>query len=532
MDGKAAIWKPRGAVIALGAILLVAACQAGTSSSTQGANSQIVVGQVAEPKSMDPGADTAVNDFRILVNLYDGLVGYGPSSLDIVPALATKWTVSADSKAYTFTLRTGVTFQDGTPFNAASVKYTFDRMLVSGAPGSDTGPFPLAQQFFGSVKDVTAIDDHTVRFTLDNPDAAFLSNLAYPTGFIVSPSAVAKYGKDFGQHPVGTGAFAFESWAPNQSVVVKANPQYWNGAPKVQHVVFRPLPDATSRTAALQSGGADVILEVPADNLAQLKSDSKYVVVNRSGPHLWFLILNAKEGPFKDVRVRQAANYAIDKQSIITDILQGTASVAKGPIPPAFGAASDASLTGYSYDPEKAKQLLAAAGYANGADLTFYTTDSGSGMLEPQSMGEAIQAQLAKVGFRVHIQTFEWNTYLSKVNAGLSGKADMAEMAWQTNDPGTLPYLALRTDAFPDKNGFNSGYYSNPQVDRLLAQIETTPDQTQRDQLFTQLQPIVVADAPWVFVANGSLSVAMSSRLKGVDVHPSYVLYYKDAYIG
>lgn len=512
------------------AVLTFACTEAGdTGQSEAGKGNQLVIGQIAEPKSMDPAADTAVNDFRILVNMYDGLVTYAPDSMEIKPALATEWDVSDDGTVYTFKLREGVKFHDGTPFNAEAVKFNFDRMLVEGAPGSDTGPFPLAQQFFGEVKNVEVVDDLTVRFTLKNAFAPFLSNLAYPTGLIVSPTAVKEHGKDFGKNPAGTGAFKFDSWKPNQRVVLTANKDYWNGAPKTNTVVFRPLPEASTRIAALQSGDADLIVEVPADNLDQLKSDPNTTVQTEAGPHLWFLILNAKEGPFKDKRVRQAANYALDKQSIVENVLLGTGSVAKGPIAPAFGSAYDDSIEGYPYDPEKAKQLLKEAGYADGADVTFYVTNSGSGMLEPKAMGEAIQSQLSDVGFRVKIETFEWNTFLDRVNAGLAGKADMAEMAWMTNDPGTLPYLTLRTESFPDKSGFNSGYYSNPKVDELLEQIQATPDQDERDRLFKDLQQIVVEDAPWVFVANGKMTAAMTKNLDGFELHPAYVLYLKDA---
>jgi peptide/nickel transport system substrate-binding protein len=521
-------------VAVLAAVVTVsalAACNGSGSAAGSDTKAQIVVGQVAEPKSLDPAADTAVNDFRILVNVYDGLVSYAPDSLDLKPGLAKSWKVSDGGKTYTFALRHGVKFQDGTPFNAKAVKYNFDRMLVKGAPGSDTGPFPLAKQFFGEVKDVSVVDDYTVKFTLKEPYAPFLANLAYPTGLIVSPAAVKKYGKSFGHHPVGTGAFKFQSWEANQNVTLQANPDYWNGKPPTKTLVFRPLPDASSRISALRSGGADIVVEVPPDNVKQLKSTSGIKVQSEAGPAVWFLILNTKSGPFKSKLVRQAANYAVDKKAIVDNVLQGTATVAKGPIAPAFGKAYDKSLTGYPFDLQKAKELMAEAGYAKGVNVTFYVTSSGSGMLEPKAMGEAIQAQLEKVGIHAQIKTFEWNTYLDKVNAGLEGKADMAEMAWMTNDPGTLPYLTLRTEAFPKKQGFNSGYYSNPKVDKLINQAQVTADPAKRDALFKKMQAIVVEDAPWLFVANGALTAAMTDHLHGFHLHPSFDLYFHKAYI-
>lgn len=503
------------------------------SSSLNGDDSsdRIVVGQVAEPKSLDPGAVTAVNDFRIVVNLYDGLVQYADDSLDVEPALATDWDISDDGLTYTFHLRDDVTFQDGTPFNADAVKFNFDRMLVDGAPGSDSGPFPLAEQFFGEIKDVAVDGDSTVTFTLKELYAPFLVNLAYPIGLIVSPTAVKKDGADFGHNPVGTGAFSFDSWTANQNVTLKANNDYWDGAPKTSTLIFRPLPDASARIAALKSDDADIVVEVPADNVAPLTNSNGINVETIGGPHVWFLILNTKDGPFADKRVRQAANYAVNKKAIVDNVLQGTATVSDSPIAPAFGSAYNDSLPGYPYNLDKAKSLMADAGYADGVDVTFYVTESGSGMLEPKTMGEAIQSQLAEAGIRATIQTFEWNTYLDKVNAGFTPDVDMAEMSWATNDPSTLPYLTLRTDAFPDKQGFNSGYYSNPEVDKLLNEAQVTADDSKRNDLFRQMQAIVDEDAPWLFVANGGLTVAMTDHLQGFHLHPSFNLYFKDAYL-
>jgi peptide/nickel transport system substrate-binding protein len=269
------------------------------------------------------------------------------------------------------------------------------------------------------------------------------------------------------------------------------------------------------------------MVEVPPDNLDQFRQDSAFKVYEQAGPHLWFLILNAKEGPFADKRVRQAVNYAIDKKALVDDVLQGTAEVAAGPTPPAFAWAYNEALEPYPYDPDKAKALLEEAGAA-GADLTFYVTEGGSGMLDPVAMGTAIQADLAKVGLEVTIETYEWNTFLGEVNPGLEGKADMAEMAWMTNDPDTLPYLALRTEAFPDKGGFNSGYYSNPEVDALLEKARSSTDRDERARLYKEMQEIVRDDAPWAFVANWKQNAVSTAAVEGFSLQPSFFLILRD----
>ena len=270
------------------------------------------------------------------------------------------------------------------------------------------------------------------------------------------------------------------------------------------------------------AGGIDLMVEVPPLALSQFQGDG-YTVHEQAGPHVWFLILNAKEGPFADVRVRQAANYAINKEAIVNDVLEGTAAVAAGPTPPAFAWAYNESLEPYPYDPDKARELLAAAG-AEGAELTFYVTEGGSGMLDPVAMGTAIQADLQAVGLKVKIETYEWNAFLGVVNPGLEGKADMAEMAWMTNDPDTLPFLALRTGAWPDKGGFNSGYYSNPKVDELLEAARASTDQNERARLYQEMQTIVQEDAPWVFVANWKQNAVTSDKVNSFSLQPSFFL--------
>ncbi|WP_246248915.1 ABC transporter substrate-binding protein [Chelativorans alearense] len=486
----------------------------------------LIVGQIAEPKSLDPHAVTAVNDFRILMNVYDGLVRYSDGTLEVEPALATSWEISEDGLTYTFKLREGVTFHDGSPFNAEAVKFNFGRFLKEDHPYHDTGPFPLAF-FFSAVEEVTAEDEHTVVFTLNEPYAPFLSNLAYPMGLIVSPAAVEEHGKDFGRNPSGTGPFKFAEWESNSRVVVERNADYWDGAPPLEAIVFRPITDANTRVAEMLSGGLDLMVEVPPDNVAQFADDPAFAVSEQAGPHVWFLILNMKEEPFKEKAARQAVNHAINKQALVENVLQGTAEIAAGPTPPAFAWAYNEALEPYPYDPEKAKQLLEEAGY-DGEEVVFYVTEGGSGMLDPVAMGTAIQADLAAVGMNVKIETYEWNTFLGEVNPGLEGKADMAEMAWMTNDPDTLPYLTLRTDAFPDKGGFNSGYYSNPEVDTILQQARQATEPEERAALYQQMQEIVHEDAPWAFIANWKQNAVAKAEVQNFKLQPSFFLILRD----
>jgi peptide/nickel transport system substrate-binding protein len=502
--------------------LATATLAASASLHAQTPPNVLVVGQIAEPKALDPAQVTAVNDFRIMMNLYDGLVRYADGTLEVEPSLASEWSISEDGTVYTFTLRDDVSFHDGSEFDAEAVVFNFERMLDEDHPYHDTGPFPLAF-FFDAIDEVEATGEHEVTFTLEEPYAPFLSNLAYPTGLMVSPAAVETHGEDIGRHPSGTGPFRFEEWESNSRVVVTRNEDYWDGAPSLEAVVFRPITDANTRVAEMLSGGIDLMVEVPPDNVADLAEDEAFEVYEQAGPHLWFLILNTREGPFQDKAMRQAVNYAIDKRSLVDDVLQGTAEVAAGPIPPAFEWAYNEELEPYPHDPDKARELIEEAGH-EGAELTFYVTEGGSGMLDPVPMGSAIQADLAEVGLEVEIETYEWNTFLDRVNPGLEGKADMAQMAWMTNDPDTLPFLALRTDAMPDEGGFNSGYYSNEEVDELLEQARKSVNQDERASLYREMQTIVHEEAPWAFIANWKQNAVAGANVENFRLQPSFFL--------
>lgn len=481
----------------------------------------LVVGQLAEPKSLDPATVTAVNDFRILANVFEGLTRYRPGTLEVEPALSERWEILDGGKTYVFHLRPGVRFHDGTPFDAEAVKFNLGRMLDPKHPAAGTGPFPLAF-FFKAVKQVVVIDPLTIKLGLDAPYAPLLSNLAYPAGLMVSPTAVTRLGREFSRQPVGTGPFRFARWESERQVRLEANPEYREGAPKVAALVFRPIADANARLSEMLAGGLDVMPELPPDSVAALRGDGRFRLAEAAGPHLWFLILNAREGPTSDVRVRRAINLAIDSQAIVRDVLQGVATVPAGAIPDAFGPASDPELKPYAHDPEQARALIREAG-AEGARIKLLASDGGSGMLEPIAMVTAIQSDLRRVGLDAEIETFEWNAYLARVNGGLKDAA-MAEMAWATNDPDTLPSLALKSSATPDKGGFNAGYYQNPELDRLLDEARAEQDPERRAALYRRVDRIVHEDAPWALVASWKQDAAVSARVEGFALQPSFLM--------
>lgn len=487
----------------------------------------LVVGLVAEPTSLDPGQLTDINSMKLLGALYDTLVRFKPNSFDLEPSLATSWDRSADGLLYTFRLRSAVKFHDGSDFNADAVKFTYDRLLDPNHPYADTGPFPFAPGYYGSIAETIVVDPMTVQFRLRREDAGLLDAFTLNTGRIVSPQAVIASRKDFAQNPVGTGPFKFVSWDHNVRITLTANPDYWDGAPALQQMIFRPLADEQTRITEFLSGGVDVIFDVPPDNIEQVKTTPGAVFLSQPGPHVWWVTLNTKKPPFDNPLLRQAANYAVNKDALTQDILKGTGTPSVGPIPPALTWAYTDQVARYNYDPDRAKALIQQSGVLTPINVTFWVTESGSGMQSPKTMGTAIQADLNAVGINTQIQTFEWGAFLNKYGAGLGDEAAMAELSWMfdSGDPAHMLPNNLWGPACSPK-GFNGGCYQSAQVDELLDSALKVYDREQRGSIYKQIQRIVAADAPWIFIDNQIQNAAISTRVGGLDLHPSFYMTF------
>ncbi|KQT66212.1 MULTISPECIES: ABC transporter substrate-binding protein [unclassified Aureimonas] len=500
------------ACLILGSFVAVAPALGATPADT------LVVGDIAAPATLDPQAATSPAEFRILSAIFEGLVRFKAGSMDVEPALAERWTVSPDGLTYSFDLKAGIRFQDGTPLDSAAVVATFERLLDPAL--ADAGTFPLAF-IFAPIESVRAVDEDTVAFKLRLPYAPILASLATPTGFILSPSAIKTQGAALSRHPVGTGPYRLGTWKTGSAVELERSAAYRGEAAGLAKAEFQAIPDPVERLAALKAGRIDAMTEPAHDALPALRKGRTGgpILAETTAPHLWFLILNTKEGVFSDRRVRQAANYAIDRQAIAEETLGGGARLASGPIPSAFGA-SAGDVAPYAHDPGKARALIREAG-AEGKSVTFLVAQGGSGMLEPVTMAQRIAADLSAAGLDAKIQTYEWNTFLSNVNPGLAGKADMAEMAWTVFDPDTLPFLALRSTAKPGIGGFNAGGYANPEVDRRLEEARRTGDPATRARLYAEIQRIVHEDAPFAFVVESRIGMVVAPDVEGLSIEPT-----------
>ncbi len=481
----------------------------------------LVVGLVAEPVNLDPPQVTDLNSNRVGRRIVETLVTFPEESTQVVPGLAESWTISKDGLQYTFKLRRGITFHDGTPLNAEAVKFSIERQINPNHPAYKLGKYPFANFFFGNVKAVEVLSEERVAFLLNEPRASFLAILTAGAASIVSPTAVMKWGPDYPTHPVGTGPFRFASWDRGQRVVVEKNPTYWKYPVKVERVIYRPIVEDQARLTELLTGTLDVIVGVPADFVGQLEQNPKITLLKQVGAHVWYLGMNNQKKPFDDKRVRQALNYAVNKEAIVKDVLKGTGASSRGPVLPGTWGA-DPALKAYPYDPERAKKLLAEAGYPSGFSTTLWVPESGSGMQAPVAMSTVMQSNLKAVGVNVTLQTMEWGAYLAKLR---TKEQELFALSWMagTEDPDMVMYPLLHSSQWTPV-GPNRALYKNPRFDALLQQARLTTDQAKRTQLYREAQRILVDDAPWVFVDHEIQIAALSKRVQGFKLHPSFDL--------
>ncbi len=451
-------------------------------------------------------------------HIFEGLITYD-ENMNITPVLATSWEVSEDGTEYVFHLRKGVKFHDGTPFNAQAVKKTFDYILSHNVAYRK-------KLFEPYLKSVEVVDEYTVKFTLKFPFAPFLNFMCHPAAMIVSPKAMEKYDDpaELGKHPVGTGPFVFKEWVPGEKVVLVKNENYWkSGFPKLDGVIFSPIPEGVTRALKVQTGSADLAVNIPVVLADKLKKDPKVDVVKAPTLRVVFIGFNLKRKPFDDVRVRRALNYAVDKETLCKTIMRGLASPSDSPVSIFIKDHHDTG--GYPYDVEKAKKLLAEAGYPNGFEVELITPKG----RYPQDYETAIavQSMLKKVGVKVKVTTMEWPTYVNRILK--TDNYDMYLVGWS---PSTGEAIWVLDPLLTKGSIFNLSYYYNPEFEKILDEAKKTIDPDKRHELLAKAQDIVVKDAPWIFLYNIYQIFAKSSKLKNVKAIPTESILLNEAYFG
>jgi peptide/nickel transport system substrate-binding protein len=485
----------------------------------------LVFAKSKDANRLDPADVTDGESSAVTENVFDGLLQFKNGSTEIEPALATHWDVAPDGRTYTFHLRQGVTFHDGTPCDAAAVKFSFDRQRKP----LEGQIMEYWQSFFAtSVGDVEVADARTVRVHMQRRDATFLSKLAMFSMGIVSPTAARKWGADFSRHPVGTGPFKFVAWKPNEKIVLAANPDYWGGRPYLDRVIFKPVLENSVRLLELEVGGVGTEAGVAGmdginpDDIPRVLANPELQLLSDAGLNVGYLALNTQRPPLDDKRVRQALNYAIDKRNLLKAFFADgkIGIVAKNPLPPILWGHAD-DLADYPHDPELARRLLAEAGHGGGLSLTLWAMPVARPYMPlGLKIGEVLQEDLREVGIKTEIVTHEWATYLDKMS---NGDHTAALIGWvgDYGDPDNFLYTFFHSANARKGSSSNYAFYKNPAVDKLLDAAREGADEKQRAALYRQVQTVVHDDAPWVPLFHARQMAVLRRDVRGYRLQPT-----------
>ena len=506
---------PRRSRIGLVATLIaVAAMGYIAHASAQGMpapspSATLTIGIGVDLDTVDPAQQTTTTVQNVLDYGLQSLVAFDTQG-KIEPLLGTSWNTSKDGLTLTFNLRQGVKFHDGTPLNADAVVFSLDR-LISGKVKVPIGAG------FKSMQSIEAINPSTVAIHLKHPDPNLLPNLSTTMASIFSPTSATKDGNSPTNivRPVGTGPYQFTRWTKGSEVVYTRVDDYWGQKPYYKTVAFKFIPEANSREAGLLAGQLDVIMNPPVTDLISLSQNPAVKLLKAPSDRSIFIGINTVKPPLDNEKVRQALNYAVDKDAIIKNVMFDAVNLMDSPFP--------SSLTGYckvgayKYDPEKAKQLLAEAGVKN----LKITLGSPTGRyIQDIQFAQAISGYLRKVGIDASVRTMDWPSYVSAMQQK-AGPFDLHVLGWA---PGALDgptQLQMFTTATIPPKGLNTAFFSDPTVDKLTAESALNLDEASRRQQLCQIQKDVWQQAPWIYLWSQTLILGYNAKITGVSYLPN-----------
>ncbi len=437
-------------------------------------------------------------------HMYENLIRRNPETLELEPWLATSWETPNDT-TWIFQLREGVTFHDGTPFNAEAVKFTFERI-------KDPEIAAPRASLLEPVDSIEVIDEYTVRIIADPPYGAFLAALAHTNAAIVSPAAVEEYG-DLMRNPVGTGPFMLDEWRSGDRIIMTRNPNYWGEAPTLDSFEIHVIPDVSTQVALLQRGDIDLVDSLPPELIEQLQGTAGVEVEVQPGTPVFHLGFNYQNPTWQQPEAREAIASAINTDVIVqllNPVAQGSCSVIG---PQVFGYVDGVEETCTAYNPEAAQELWAQATGGTSRPITLWVPDLG----DYPRVGQIVQGQLSQAGLDVAINTVEWGAYLSATSAY---EQDLYLLGWSnvTADGSELLYPNLHSDNI---GASNRSAYENAEVDELINQGRTTSDQEARLEFLDQANRMLLEDNAWVTLYHGAVLVAQRDTVSGLTVLPN-----------
>jgi peptide/nickel transport system substrate-binding protein len=489
----------------------------------------LIFARSGDAVKLDPADVEDGISIDVCSNIYDSLLRFKEGTAEVEPALATSWQSSSDGLVWTFKLRQGVKFHDGTDFKADAVVFSLMRQADKNHPYFKYGQWPYWTYMYTTISNVEAVDDYTVKITLSEPYAPFLTNMAVFTVAIVSPTAYKKDPDNFFKNPVGTGPFKFVEWVKDDHVTLAAFDEYWDGRPFLDQLIWKTIPEASIRLAELEKGTITGYFGVSPDDISKIRNNPNLQLLSAPGLNVGYLAMNTEKKPFGDKRIRQAINYAINKKDIVDNLYRGTGQVAKNPMPPTLWGYNDA-IQDYPYDPVKAKALLAEAGYPNGFKTKLWVMPVVRPyMFDPPKIGEAIQSYLKAVGIEAEIVQYDWGTYLSKT---ASGEHEMCLLGWtgDNGDPDNFLYIHFHSSQAVPPAG-NRAFFKNAQVDDLLIKAQRTYDQAQRAKYYEEAQVILHEEAPWVCIAHATDFEAFQKNVNGFVISPLGIRWFNKVWL-
>lgn len=470
----------------------------------------VYVAQQLSHSSLNPAEATGLSDASVIRTMFEGLVGFD-QDFELVPELATDWTVAEDATSITFQLREGVTFHDGTPFDADAVADYYGWVLDTDNPEPARG-----RSLLSDVESIEVLGPYEIRLDLAQPNGAMIFNLALSNARIASPTSVTAEDADVTREPVGTGPYRFAEWLDGQKVVVEAYPDYWGTPAQADEIHFLETTNASTRVAQLRSGEAHFIEAVPQPLVEQVDDVDDLSVVVSGSTFARVFELNTQAAPFDDERVRRAMNYAIDKDVIVNVAYGGNATVMNAPIPRSvFGHAAQGP---YPHDPERARALLAEAGYEDGFSFDVLTFTG-----EPYgTIGQVMQQMFADVGLTMNLMPTERGALVDAIFQPLEStelEASLVGASTPTGDADRALTVSFYSESWPPDSN-NWSFYANDRVDELIETGRATGDLDERAAIYAEAQEIIWNDAPWVFLVSPDNVAGQADELSGVFYMP------------
>jgi peptide/nickel transport system substrate-binding protein len=517
------------------ALAIAAALFAGCGRSS-GNGDMLVFGRNKDAVNLDPAIATDGMSLNVARVTMEGLTRYSPDSFAIQPSLATSWALSPDGKVWTFILRHGVKFQDGTPFDAAAVKTNIDRWRLKDDPlhVSLKGNYSYYESQFGGfpgvIRGVNVLAPDKVQIILTKPVAPMLANLAMPSFAMSSPAAMKDAGEDYFRQPVGTGPYRIAEWVKDDHITLQAFDGYWGAKPHIKTVILRDIPDPATSLIALQKGDIDGWEDPQPNDLNAIGRDANLRIYHMPANNIMYVAINDQRPPFNDVRVRRAINEAIDAKTIVRNFYDPSAVVADEFLPAAVW--PHGVKVSYAYDPADAKRLLAQAGYPSGfATTLWYMTTPRPYLPQPQRVAEAVQADLKAVGISTKLEGFEWGTYLDRV---MDAEGSLALFGWtgDNGDPDNFLYVILDKDNATPPGAQNVCFWKNDAFHALVTQAQLVTDPAKRAALYRKALAVVHDEAPCVPLVHTSPPISFNKRVRGYVPHPDSAELFQELSVG